>query len=67
VLFVLCYRVKNPTMYALAEDHRNDVASNIVALTCGLIGIIHFHLIRSPNNEMRSHACFHKFNHSFII
>ena len=25
-------------MYALAEDHRNDVASNIVALACGLIG-----------------------------
>ncbi|CAF1636189.1 unnamed protein product, partial [Didymodactylos carnosus] len=37
ILFVLCYRVKNPTMYALAEDHRNDVASNIVALGCGLI------------------------------
>ncbi|CAF0868500.1 unnamed protein product [Adineta steineri] len=37
ILFVLCYRVKNPTMYALAEDHRNDVASNIVALACGLI------------------------------
>ncbi|CAF1151635.1 unnamed protein product, partial [Didymodactylos carnosus] len=38
VLFVLCYRLKNPTMYALAEDHRNDVASNIVALACGLLG-----------------------------
>ncbi|CAF1041613.1 unnamed protein product [Rotaria sp. Silwood1] len=38
VLFVLCYRIKNPTMYALAEDSRNDVASNIVALVCGLIG-----------------------------
>ncbi|CAF1546148.1 unnamed protein product [Didymodactylos carnosus] len=25
-------------MYALAEDHRNDVASNIVALACGLLG-----------------------------
>ena len=39
ILFVLCYRIKNPTMYALAEDSRNDVASNIVALVCGLIGI----------------------------
>ncbi|UJR28458.1 hypothetical protein I4U23_009698 [Adineta vaga] len=37
ILFVLCYRIKNPTMYALAEDNRNDVASNIVALACGLI------------------------------
>ncbi len=25
ILFFLCYRVKNPTMSALAEDHRNDV------------------------------------------
>jgi len=38
ILFFLCYRVKNPTMSALAEDHRNDVASNIIALGCGLIG-----------------------------
>ncbi|UJR34823.1 hypothetical protein I4U23_027604 [Adineta vaga] len=37
ILFFLCYRVKNPTMSALAEDHRNDVASNIIALGCGLI------------------------------
>jgi len=28
-------------MYALAEDSRNDVASNIVALVCGLIGKIY--------------------------
>lgn len=38
ILFLLCSRVKNPTMSALAEDHRNDVASNLVALACGLIG-----------------------------
>jgi hypothetical protein len=25
-------------MSALAADHRNDVASNIVALACGLVG-----------------------------
>ncbi|CAF1613812.1 unnamed protein product, partial [Adineta ricciae] len=37
ILFVLCYRINNPTMYALAEDNRNDVVSNIVALACGLI------------------------------
>jgi divalent metal cation (Fe/Co/Zn/Cd) transporter len=36
-------------MYALAEDHRNDVASNIVALACGLIGMMRFHI---------SHSCF---------
>lgn len=38
ILFYLCYRVKTPTMSALAEDHRNDVASNIIALGCGLVG-----------------------------
>lgn len=38
ILFFLCYRVDTPTMSALAADHRNDVASNIVALACGLIG-----------------------------
>ncbi|CAF0841930.1 unnamed protein product [Rotaria sordida] len=38
ILFMLCYRINNPTMSALAEDNRNDVASNIVALVCGLIG-----------------------------
>jgi divalent metal cation (Fe/Co/Zn/Cd) transporter len=39
ILFALCYPVKTPTMSALSEDHRNDVASNIVALICGLVGI----------------------------
>ncbi|UJR18240.1 hypothetical protein I4U23_005140 [Adineta vaga] len=38
ILFILCYRVKSPIMSALAEDHRNDVASNIIALGCGLVG-----------------------------
>jgi len=42
VLLILCYRIKNPTMSALAEDNRNDVASNTVALICGLLGMIHF-------------------------
>ncbi|CAF3716909.1 unnamed protein product [Rotaria socialis] len=40
ILFFLCYRIKTPTMSALSSDHRNDVFSNIVALTCGLIGSI---------------------------
>jgi divalent metal cation (Fe/Co/Zn/Cd) transporter len=39
ILFLLCTRVKTPTMSALAADHQNDTASNIVALVCGLIGI----------------------------
>ena len=47
ILFVLCYRIKNPTMYALAEDNRNDVVSNIMALACGLIGMIRFHMIEN--------------------
>jgi hypothetical protein len=41
VLFFFCYRIKTPTLSALATDHRNDVASNIVALICGLIGILY--------------------------
>lgn len=39
ILFFFCYRVKTPTISALAADHRNDVVSNIVALFCGLIGM----------------------------
>jgi divalent metal cation (Fe/Co/Zn/Cd) transporter len=39
-LFIFCYRIKNPTISALAADHINDVASNIVALACGLIGTL---------------------------
>jgi divalent metal cation (Fe/Co/Zn/Cd) transporter len=38
ILFALCCRIKTPTMSALSSDHRNDVFSNIVALTCGLLG-----------------------------
>ena len=38
ILFFLCFRIKTPTMSALAADHRNDVFSNLVALVCGLIG-----------------------------
>ena len=41
ILFFFCYRIKTPTLSALATDHRNDVASNIVALVCGLIGILY--------------------------
>ncbi|CAF4682071.1 unnamed protein product, partial [Rotaria sp. Silwood2] len=37
ILSFLCYQIANPTMYAVAQDHRNDVFSNIVALACGII------------------------------
>ncbi|CAF1103547.1 unnamed protein product [Rotaria sp. Silwood1] len=37
ILSFLCYQISNPTMYAVAQDHRNDVFSNIVALACGII------------------------------
>ncbi|CAM4822935.1 unnamed protein product [Rotaria magnacalcarata] len=41
ILFALCCRIKLPAMTASATDHRNDVASNIAALFCGLIVEVH--------------------------
>jgi len=38
VLFLVCRRVPSPSTQALAQDHRNDVLSNSVAVACGLIG-----------------------------
>ncbi|XP_060073739.1 uncharacterized protein LOC132553505 [Ylistrum balloti] len=37
-LFLLCRRIKSPTIQALAQDHRNDVISNTVAILFGYIG-----------------------------
>ena len=37
-LYMLCKGVKNPSVQALAVDHRNDVVSNLVTLTFGLLG-----------------------------
>ena len=37
-LYILCRQVNNPSVQALAVDHRNDVASNIATLLFGLIG-----------------------------
>ncbi|UJR25756.1 hypothetical protein I4U23_007110 [Adineta vaga] len=37
ILSFLCFRLSNPTMRAVAQDHLNDVFSNIVALACGII------------------------------
>ena len=38
VLFLVCRRVDTPGTEALAQDHRNDVLSNTIAIACGLIG-----------------------------
>ncbi|XP_021366579.1 metal tolerance protein 9-like [Mizuhopecten yessoensis] len=38
VLYLLCRRVQKPSVQALAQDHRNDVLSNSVALVCGYLG-----------------------------
>ncbi|XP_071147717.1 uncharacterized protein [Mytilus edulis] len=38
VLWLVCRRIKTPTVQALALDHRNDVLSNAVALVCGYVG-----------------------------
>lgn len=37
-LYILCRQVNNPSVQALAVDHRNDVASNVATLVFGLIG-----------------------------
>jgi len=39
VLYIICRRVATPSAQVLAIDHRNDVISNTVAVTCGIIGI----------------------------
>ncbi|CAH1776433.1 unnamed protein product, partial [Owenia fusiformis] len=38
VLFLVCRRIANPSIQTLAQDHRNDVLSNLVALAMGFIG-----------------------------
>ena len=37
-LYLLCRQVNNPSVQALAVDHRNDVAANLATLVFGLIG-----------------------------
>ena len=37
-LYLVCRQVNNPSVQALAVDHRNDVASNLATLVFGLIG-----------------------------
>ena len=38
VLFLVCRRIDNPSVQALAKDHLNDVISNSGAIACGMIG-----------------------------
>jgi cation diffusion facilitator family transporter len=42
-LYLVCRNMSNPTIQALAQDHRNDVVSNSTAIACGLIG---YHLLK---------------------
>ncbi|BFZ23391.1 hypothetical protein BsWGS_26431 [Bradybaena similaris] len=42
VLWLVCRRVKSSIVQALAQDHRNDVLSNAVAIICGYIGSANF-------------------------
>ena len=37
-LFLICRRIRTPSVQALALDHRNDTASNMVAILFGLLG-----------------------------
>jgi hypothetical protein len=58
ILFILCHRVKNPTMNALAEANLNDVASNATALICGIIGMIQFSIIHSRDRQAKTDCIF---------
>ncbi len=42
VLFIYCFALKNQSdsMLALAEDHSNDIVSNLGAIACGAIASI---------------------------
>lgn len=47
ILFILCSRESSVTLNALAQDHRNDVFSNVIALICGVAGRFSIRLIIS--------------------
>jgi divalent metal cation (Fe/Co/Zn/Cd) transporter len=38
ILMMLCYKHGSPNAMVLLQDQRNDVLTNIVALSCGIIG-----------------------------
>lgn len=41
MLFFLCSRESSATLNVLAQDHRNDLLSNTIALLCGILGKSH--------------------------
>ena len=43
VLWIVCRNVPSSVVKALAQDHRNDVLSNTVALLCGFLGSSNFY------------------------
>lgn len=45
ILWMICRKVNSPIVQALAQDHRNDVLSNTVAIVCGYLGSKNFHEI----------------------
>jgi hypothetical protein len=45
-------------MHALAEDHRNDVASNSMALVCGLIGMMQFQISHNRDRQNKIDSIF---------
>lgn len=42
ILWLVCRRVNSSIVQALAQDHRNDVLSNTVAIICGYLGSENF-------------------------
>ena len=38
LLYLVCRRVQSPAVQALAQDHRNDVFANLLAIVCGYLG-----------------------------
>ncbi|KAH9514188.1 Metal tolerance protein 11 [Bulinus truncatus] len=42
-LYLVCWNVRSPIVQALAQDHRNDVLSNSVALVFGYLGSENFY------------------------
>ncbi|KAI8795739.1 metal tolerance protein 11 [Biomphalaria glabrata] len=45
ILFLVCRKINSPIVQALAQDHRNDVMSNFVAIVFGYLGSRNFNEI----------------------
>ncbi|RUS80052.1 hypothetical protein EGW08_012169 [Elysia chlorotica] len=57
VLWLVCRGVPSSVVQALAQDHRNDVLSNTVALLCGFLGSSSFQaMISEPGDSYRGFA-----------